>query len=458
MKNMGTNITSLPDDIIYSLVRHSLFTPGYPTNARDMIALSKTCRKMHGAIQPVLQQQLKGIQISPNGSTICLLLGGELLEWGSSWFSLSATSPLNSDKFNDEEYSPNNLSAYFQEFGKITKVFSGVKSKFFITENNRILYWRCDPHEAIHEITERLPTNVISLHPCDSFNLCLTSLGEIYSWGENYHGQLGAGIEYSRRHVVDNPLNITELFPDDCGKIIKLSAIGHTCQALTDKHRLFSWGSNSGGQVGNGKIGSNESASSPIEITNFIPEDAGKVTKIVASEYSSFCLTELGYVYAWGINTLGRLGLGNIQRDIKIPHKLNIDKMHGKITDIAAGTHHALCLTETGNVFGFGSNLYGQLAHIWEDSSNVCQNTPLDLMPFLPNDCGKIIQIAAGGCSSYCITENRRIFGFGGDMLYIGKQGDTRANYWPVDITNHILCTANHQTSVSDTALISFSV
>jgi hypothetical protein len=81
------------------------------------------------------------------------------------------------------------------------------------------------------------------------------------------------------------------------------------------------------------------------------------VKAIAAGWWHSLALTESGEVYAWGSNGRGQLGLGDTE-DRHTPTQV---PGLGRVKAIAAGGEHSLALTESGEVYAWGSNGHGQL-------------------------------------------------------------------------------------------------
>ncbi|XP_035711509.1 RCC1 and BTB domain-containing protein 1-like [Folsomia candida] len=73
--------------------------------------------------------------------------------------------------------------------------------------------------------------------------------------------------------------------------------------------------------------------------------------------YSSFALSESGDVYSWGYNGYGELCLGNTT-GVNVPTKIIIDKL---VKKIANGLHHTLLLTTSGEIYASGHNAQRQL-------------------------------------------------------------------------------------------------
>ena len=63
---------------------------------------------------------------------------------------------------------------------------------------------------------------------------------------------------------------------------------------------------------------------------------------------------------------MGQFGLGK-QREVRIPQRIPIideeTKQEHKVQSCSAGFGHTACLTESGELFTWGFNIYGQLGH-----------------------------------------------------------------------------------------------
>ena len=76
----------------------------------------------------------------------------------------------------------------------------------------------------------------------------LTTDGRVLAWGWNVSGQLGVGNSVASSYV---PVQAGVSGPMAGKKVVALATRGHTL-ALTDDGKLFSWGENPYGQIGNG--------------------------------------------------------------------------------------------------------------------------------------------------------------------------------------------------------------
>ena len=133
----------------------------------------------------------------------------------------------------------------------------------------------------------------------------LSSHGRVFMWGYNYDGQSGDGTTTIR----NVPTEITSRFSLATGdKIILLSlGEGHS-SALSSYGRVFMWGYNDNGQLGNG---STTNIVTPTEITSAISLTASdKIISLSLGSNHSSALSSHGRVFMWGSGFQGKLASG----------------------------------------------------------------------------------------------------------------------------------------------------
>ncbi|MDD4443424.1 MAG: hypothetical protein PHX41_16130, partial [Kiritimatiellae bacterium] len=119
--------------------------------------------------------------------------------------------------------------------------------------------------------------------------------------------------------------------------------------AIDGAGRVWSWGSNAYGQLGDGTLTDRDE---PVAV--LLPESETFV-KVAAGDTFGMALSLSGKVYVWGANSSGQTGTsGSIN-----PVPLAMATLP-VVRDIAAGTDHALALGVDGLVYGWGANIYGQ--------------------------------------------------------------------------------------------------
>ena len=129
-------------------------------------------------------------------------------------------------------------------------------------------------------------------------------------------------------------------------------------------------------------------------------------------------------VFVFGYNEFGQLGLGHNDNQCT-PQILELEsesefksKSDEKPVQIACGGSHTILLMNSGRIFGFGSNKYGQLG--LDNFDN--QNKPLELTLD-----GAAKQVACGYYHTAILMENNEIFVFGKyDLFNCGQQKKPR--------------------------------
>lgn len=139
--------------------------------------------------------------------------------------------------------------------------------------------------------------------------MLLTSTGRVIVLGENQFGALGLGepIENGFAHT---PINISGIFNlDDGDKIIDIGLSSMHGIALSSQGKLFTWGTNGNGQLGDGTF--NSSYSPKMITTSFNLGEDEKIISIFTDYLSNFAITSDNRIFSWGFNNFGQLANGN---------------------------------------------------------------------------------------------------------------------------------------------------
>ncbi|XP_066933658.1 probable E3 ubiquitin-protein ligase HERC4 [Clytia hemisphaerica] len=194
---------------------------------------------------------------------------------------------------------------------------------------------------------------IVSAACGSSHTLLLSEKGQVFSFGSNINGQLGVGSEnesYVKPLLVEKISINHEVTLISCGK--------DHCLALCSDGQLYGWGNNEFGQLGFGKKSKKETKPQLITVLQGCP-----IVHIATGGFHSFALTVSGLVFAWGKNSYGQLGLGNVE-DKCYPTKVKLSLPQGQsVRYIACGEEHSVLLSSTGNIFTFGCGSSGQLGH-----------------------------------------------------------------------------------------------
>jgi len=119
-------------------------------------------------------------------------------------------------------------------------------------------------------------------------------------------------------------------------------------------------------------------------------------TQIFLGGYHSSAITQDGEVYIWGRNMYG--GLGDDTKiskstPIDITSELNL-KSREEVIQMSLGIYHSAALSSRGRLLTWGNNQYGQLG----DDSTIDRLTPVDVTSqFNLNNDETIIQVSFNG-------------------------------------------------------------
>ncbi|MDD3113550.1 MAG: InlB B-repeat-containing protein [Candidatus Izemoplasmatales bacterium] len=286
-------------------------------------------------------------------------------------------------------------------------------------------------------ISLALGETIIELSLGSAHSVALTSLGRVFTWGENISGELGNGTTGDE---FPNPIDITTNFTlDDNEKIIDIDMGSCFSAALTSLGRLFMWGSNGQGVLGNGTT---NRATVPINITaNFNLAADEKIIGISMGYAHSAAITSDGRVFTWGSNGFGQLGNGNtttqyLPTDITSQFSFEAGE---NVIKIELGSYHTALLTSMGNVFAWGRNNYGQLG-IGDDTITT-RTTPVNMtLEFSLPENESITDISLHENVSGAISSLNRVFTWGENSfggLGTGGSGGEAHKESPYDITDN---------------------
>lgn len=312
--------------------------------------------------------------------------------------------------------------------GRVVKIATGDLHSFALTQDGTFYAWGqnaftgfTDDRETFHttpvDTTGLLPERITSLAVGAGHYLALTEGGRLFSWGENDHGQLGNGSTGDS----SSPVEITGSIR---GEVTSIAAGRNHSLAITSDGRLWSWGRNNVGQLGNSENCGNCNRLLPQDQSHHLPTSG---IKSVAAAYDhSLAVTSDGVTLTWGFNVYGQLGNGSIDRS---PSPSDISgRIPGAVKSVLTATTHSLALTESGSLFSWGDNRYGKLGN----GSKSRSLTPIGLSSRIQ---GSVNSAAAGTEHSLAVTGTGRVYAWGDNTH--GQLGDGTRNESsvPIDIT-----------------------
>lgn len=138
----------------------------------------------------------------------------------------------------------------------------------------------------------------------NSYVIVLTDDGNLYSWGYNYHGQLGLNDTTNRT----SPVNINKKY-FNYSKVIDVATYNNTTLALTEEGLVYGWGYGYYKAHGQGYYSNGEwiITSSDYHYPSNIPSinfNNRKVKKIFLSNDKAFAINDVNEVFYWGANQM----------------------------------------------------------------------------------------------------------------------------------------------------------
>ncbi len=262
--------------------------------------------------------------------------------------------------------------------------------------------------------------NVTAIAAGDNFSLALLNTGHVVAWGYNGYGQLGNGSTDGNTHPTPTVVHVIT-------NAVSLAASGDHALALTKDGRVWAWGYNGYGQTGDGTFGNN--TTTPVLVVSLLP----KAKAIAAGYYHSMALSTTGKVYAWGYDGNGQLGNGttnpnNYNYAIPVP----VSNLSG-VTAIGAGWYHSLAVAAGGSVWGWGDGGNGQLG----TGNNTSVNVPAQALGV--GGSGTLsgaTAVAGGSYHSLVLLSNGSAVAMGDNGYGELGDGNTTGSNVPVAVSN----------------------
>lgn len=212
-------------------------------------------------------------------------------------------------------------------------------------------------------------SDIVQIAAGEKHNLALTSEGKVYAWGMNTSGQLGDGTTTGR-------YSPTEI-PDFIG-VKSIAVGGEGSWAVKEDGTVWHWGK--------GYSGTNyPTSSTPTQIAG---------------------LTNFAAVYAGGAGVLGIKENGDVWifYAVGISQPTQLPGIDG-IAEVSFGEQFAIARKDDGTVWAMGFNNMGQLG----DGTTATRDTA----PVQTKNLANVADISAGYWHSLAITADGKVWGWG---------------------------------------------
>jgi len=264
---------------------------------------------------------------------------GELFAWGNNdWGQLG-------DRSRTNRLTPRRIST-----DTWTDVSAGTIHSLAINSRGELFAWGIGPIGDGTRTGRRTPVRIgaarskwTAVSAGSNHSLAINSNGELFAWGHNNAGQLGDGTRTDR---------LTPRRIGTASNWVSVSAGSGYSVAINSRGRLFAWGDNDWGQLGNGTWDG-------IRTTPRRIGTASNWTAVSAGRDHVLAINSQGRLFAWGANWHGKLGDGT-RTHRNAPRRIGTAS---NWTDVSAGMNHSLAVNSRGQLFAWGDNDRGQLGN-----------------------------------------------------------------------------------------------
>ncbi len=308
--------------------------------------------------------------------------------------------------------------------GDAVQVQAGQITGMALGSDGRVWGWGDNTHG---ELAARSPANqarpvpnrfalgsIRSAAGGDSYFLVARKDGTVWSWGNNYYGELGNGDSGGLADHYDAPVQVVNLTGAVQVAASRSGTNSAASYALKSDGSAWAWGHNNYGQLGNNTTTDSDI---PIQVTGL-----ASATAISAGSYHALALKNDGSVWSWGSNVAGQLGDGTVTQRLTPVQVSNL----ANVIAIAAGDQFSLALKSDGTVWAWGDNTDGQLGN----GSTTQQNSPMQVTGLT-----NIVAIAAGFEHVLALRNDGAVFAWGSNLHGELGNGTTTRNLTPQQLS-----------------------
>ena len=312
-----------------------------------------------------------------------------------------------------------------------TQVSAGLEHTCAIRTSGRLYCWGSDqygqlgngpattddqlaPVEVAGGATNWASVTAGGYHTC-----ALKTNGKLFCWGYDGEGELGNGGNNTNRDI---PVAVAARATTVLWKAVD-AGNSHTC-AIRTNGRMYCWGLNGNGQLGNNDPNTDQSV--PVPVT----ESAQSWTSVSAGG-SHTCGILSTRLFCWGRGADGELGRGTLDRPVPTEVNDHTDRWIA----VSAGAAHTCAIrglpdgyTDMGRLFCWGNDGAGQIG----DGGTVGENHPTPTAEATGNT--HWISVTAGDYQTCARLKTAP--GAGGTLLCWGSDSDGQLGNGPSPSTN----------------------
>lgn len=333
------------------------------------------------------------------GHVLALTEGGEVWSWGDGGAPLGRKTSETEPRFAAKVQGTTGAGA----LQGIVAVAMGEDNAMALTDEGRVYSWGY--YTGFSDSAAAVPapvlgvdgaplTQVVGISAGWNWSAALLADGTVMTWGFNNSGSTGqAGKDTVRRATVLRDRRTGQ----PLGNVVAISAGYSFGLALTRQGQLFAWGQNDHGQLGQGAVSYGaEAGALPVKGLDDV-----LIKMAVAGGHHALALTNKGQVLSWGYSQNGELGDGANHPRVNqsgVPGAVvgatGIDALDG-IVAVAAGYNVSMALRSDGTVLNWGAGFRGSLAQGASNPSNK------SFVPLAVKDATGSVPLSVGPLSSW---------------------------------------------------------
>ena len=260
-----------------------------------------------------------------------------------------------------------------------------------------------------------LPRGIVKQISIGTAITALTSNGVIWSWGTNTNGVLGDNTTSTR----SSPVTVVG------GKtwIQVSSGFNHTV-ALDANNVVWSWGLNTSSQLGDGTT---SARSSPVRL---IYRQVWPIKTVSAGPAMTAAIDLDGVLWTWGSNSLGQLGDNTITTRSSPVTVVGNNRWLSVIAAGAIGSNNAVAAIDANSrLWMWGSNQHGQLG----DNTTTTRSSPVTVVT--PTGAtGLWSQVYTNGMNTSGIMNDGTLWSWGRGSLGVLGDGTQSLRSSPVQV------------------------
>jgi len=296
-------------------------------------------------------------------------------------------------------------------------VVAGGMHTAVLTKQGEVYTFGCNDEGSLGRLVEEeeecfvpgkvsLEGKVVLMSAGDSHTVVLTEDGKVYAWGtfRDSSGSIGLtkeGIQKTPLRLLENHL------------VTKVSSGSDHIVCLTSTGEIFSFGNSEQGQLG--RVPERFAHRGGRRGIDFLltPDKLHVKTKSTvfkdmwAGSYNTIVQTDEGEVLVMGLNNYNQMGM-ELSKGITFFMPTKSDSLtEAEVTGLSLGQHHTMILNSKGEAMALGRSEYGRLG-LGEDATDATVPTAV------PSLVGKkCVEVGCGSVVSYAVTEDGECFAWG---------------------------------------------